>query len=65
MLSFSGTKLKTKLLNGKVDMKIANYNESSKHLHELLNVVTKDKLLNKSNLKSYNKMNFESVERIT
>ncbi|CAG9812470.1 unnamed protein product, partial [Phaedon cochleariae] len=60
-----GTKLKTRLLNQRTDLRIGKYTANVSHLHHLVENVTKDKhLLTKSHLNSDDKMNFESVERI-
>ncbi|KAJ8970623.1 hypothetical protein NQ314_001158 [Rhamnusium bicolor] len=59
------TKLRTRLLNDRVEIIIGKYIVSSNHLFELIDVVSKDKhLLTKSHLKSDDKMNFDAVEKM-
>lgn len=61
-----GTKLKTVFLKPGIVLPVGTYLISSKHLHDLIEKVSKDKhCVTKSMLTANDKMNFDAVEKIT
>ncbi|XP_031350432.1 uncharacterized protein LOC116176097 isoform X1 [Photinus pyralis] len=60
------TKMKNRLLNEKIVLKMGNYEVSKDHLTDLINTVSKDKhLLCLSYLDSSDKMNFEAIDKLS